>query len=82
MSNQLPADVKKKALEICANYPYLTVQDPGTVLTATDGRKLVFVLDDEHRGLWLEVAPPPPGAGKPVRGVPGGLNSRVASNQP
>jgi hypothetical protein len=81
MANSLSADMKKRALEKCADYPYLTVQDPGTVLTGTDGRKLVYVQDNERRGLWLEVAPPPE-AGKPVSkiGVSSGPNSRQASS--
>ncbi len=58
MACPLPEDVKKRALEKCASYPYLTVQDPGTLITGTDGRELVFVLDNKQRGLWLEVAPP------------------------
>lgn len=77
MAHPLPPDVKKQAEEKCAaDYPYLTVQDPGTVLSAVDGRKLLFVLDNRGNGLWLEIAPPP------VRNarVPSGLNSRIASS--
>lgn len=56
MAYPLPEDVKMRAEEKCArDYPYLTVQDPGTVITSSDGRVLVYVLDNEKRGLWLEV---------------------------
>lgn len=54
MAHLLPADLKERAEKICAEYGYLEVQDPGTVLVI-DGRTLVFVLDNEGRGLWLEV---------------------------
>jgi hypothetical protein len=52
----LPEDVKKRAEEKCAKeYPYLTVQDPGTICPGVDGKILVYVLDHNKRGLWLEV---------------------------
>jgi hypothetical protein len=51
----LPQDVKSRAEEKCKEgYPYLTVQDPGTIWQV-DGRILVYVLDQNKRGLWLEV---------------------------
>ena len=40
MASPLPKDVKKQAEEKCSKeYPYLTVQDPGTVWSA-DGKTL------------------------------------------
>ena len=56
MAIPLPADVKERAEKLCErDYPYLEVQDPGTVLTVS-GRTLVFVWDQKKRGLWLEVS--------------------------
>lgn len=55
MAKPLPEDLKKRAEQKCADYPYLEVQDPGTVITTVDGRTLVFVLDNKRLPLWLEV---------------------------
>lgn len=55
MAHPLPRDLKQRAEDKCKKeYPYLTLQDPGTVLKV-DGKVLVFVLDQKKRGLWLEV---------------------------
>lgn len=55
MAIPLPQDVKNRAEEKCKkDYPYLTVPDPGTIWPV-DGKILVFVLDQNKRGLWLEV---------------------------
>jgi hypothetical protein len=55
MADPLPEDLKKRAVKKCTkDYPYLTVQDPGTVWRA-NGKVLVYVLDTNKRGLWLEV---------------------------
>lgn len=52
----LPEDVKNRAEEKCAkDYPYLKVQDPGTMLKTAEGKVLVYVLDNKNHGLWLEV---------------------------
>jgi hypothetical protein len=48
MANKLPEDVKSRAKKKCADYPYLEIQDPGTVTTTTDGKVLVFVLDNNR----------------------------------
>lgn len=59
MARPLPEDVKKRAEEKCAkDYPYLTVQDPGTVYEI-EGKLLVYVQDQNKQGLWLEVGPLP-----------------------
>jgi hypothetical protein len=59
MARLLPQDVKKRAEEKCAkDYPYLTVLDPGTAFKIETGNWLVYVLDNNKRGLWLEVEPP------------------------
>jgi hypothetical protein len=51
----LQPDLKERAEKLCErDYPYLKVHDPGSVL-AVDGRTLVFVRDQEERGLWLEL---------------------------
>ena len=57
MAKPLPEDVKKRAVERCAEYGFLEVQDPGTVRTTPDGRELVYVLDKGKRGLWLDISP-------------------------
>jgi hypothetical protein len=57
MAKPLPEDVKKRAVERCAEYGYLEVQDPGYVWNTPDGKELVFVLDGNKRGLWLDVSP-------------------------
>ncbi|MGH9687331.1 MAG: hypothetical protein ACRD5K_09590 [Candidatus Acidiferrales bacterium] len=54
MAYALPEDIEKRAAEKLRHYPYLELQDPGTVLQV-DGKVLVFVLDQERRPLWLEV---------------------------
>ena len=59
MARPIPEDVKKRAEEKCAkDYPYLTVQDPGTACEI-GGKWLVYVWDKNKRGLWLEVEPTP-----------------------
>jgi hypothetical protein len=60
MARPLPEDIKKRAEEKCAkDYPYLTVQDPGTAYEIDGGNWLVYVQDHNKQGLWLEVEPTP-----------------------
>lgn len=54
MAYSLPEDIKQRAIEKCRNYPYLCVQEPGTVFEWS-GRVFVLVHDDEERPLWLEL---------------------------
>jgi hypothetical protein len=78
MARLLPEDVKKRAEEKCAkDYPYLTVQDPGT-LWEIEGKSLVYVLDKNKRGLWLEVENSP----RTQARVASGLNDRNSSSHP
>ncbi len=54
MAYALSEDVKKRANEQLRHYPYLELQDPGTVLIIGE-KLLVLVLDQERRPLWLEI---------------------------